>query len=329
MNNDLNLPDYKSNLKELFIDFILYKQLTGRKIRLYAVTLKVFDNYCIQNNWQGKTLVQSVVNDFLTVNSNRKMSSVKIYASVLREFGRYLVSHKDMKNVFIPRPLGSKKSTYIPYIFTRPKIKLFLNSASSYQCNRRLHPNMQNVIRCLYTFLYCTGMRIGEALNLKYDDINIEKRIINVTETKNNQDRLIPISVSLNIICQEYLNSRSSIHDIYFFDSGSYKNAGKITTGQAYYYFRKILEQSNIPHRGKGEGPRLHDLRHTFAVHSLENLSRLDNHPTANIEYLSKYLGHKSIYETQNYLWLTNEVAQNMLNHMSDVEEFLFNRKDL
>ncbi|GAB2320011.1 hypothetical protein IRB23SM22_22730 [Alkalibacterium sp. s-m-22] len=138
----------------------------------------------------------------------------------------------------------------------------------------------------------------------------------------------MPMSISLNVLCREYFEARSSIHNIYFFDSGSYKDEGKITNGQIYYYFRKILEQSNIPHRGKGEGPRLHDLRHTFAVHSLENLNRFDNHPTANIEYLSKYLGHQSVYETQNYLWLTHEVAQNMLNQMTEVEEYLFSRKD-
>ncbi|WP_343755925.1 hypothetical protein, partial [Alkalibacterium iburiense] len=161
MNIDLKLPNYTSNLKELIVEFILYKQSTGRKTRLYAVTLKVFDNYCIQNHLQGKTLEKSMVNNFLLVNSNRKMSSVKTYASVLREFGRYLISHKNMQNVFIPRPLGSKKSTYIPYIFTHQKLQLILKNAALYQCNQRLQPNMQNVIHCLYAFLYCTGIRIS------------------------------------------------------------------------------------------------------------------------------------------------------------------------
>ena len=91
-----------------------------------------------------------------------------------------------------------------------------------------------------------------------------------------------------------------------------------------------LLAEARITHRGRGEGPRLHDLRDTFAVHSLQRLIKIGGDVNAALEYLSLYLGHRSIYETQDYLWLTEELAEDMLCKVSGDAVFLsdeFRRK--
>ena len=229
-----------------------------------------------------------------------------------------------IKNVYITQVHGNRKSDYTPYIFSEEEISALLKQASSFQvCNSRANPNMRNVISCLYVMLYCTGMRVSEALGLKLEDVSLDEFIIIVTETKNDKQRLIPITKSLAMRCRDYLKQRVSVHKSYFFDSGSDYRCGRIDKKQAYRYFRKLLESSGIPHRGKGEGPRLHDFRSTFAVHSLQKLGNLSGDINAYLEYLSLYMGHQSIYETQDYLWLTDKLAADMLEKTSADTAFI------
>lgn len=324
MNNTFHTSEYQSGLKDTFVDFIQYKKSTGRKERLYATVLKTFDSFCISYYPSLNTLSKDVVDEFLQITDQRKSSSVYTYASVIRELGRFIRHVQGIEGAYITKLGGSRKSTYIPYIFDKRQISLILTKASAFKsCNDRINTNMRNAISCLYAMLYCTGIRVSEALALTLADVSLEEHTILVTESKGGKQRLLPISESLTLKCQDYLARRSSIHNIYFFDTGGNLHNGHISKGDAYRYFRMLLTEAGIPHRGRGEGPRLHDLRDTFAVHSLQKLIEMGGDVNARLEYLSLYLGHRSIYETQDYLWMTEELAEDMLSKTSGDAAFL------
>lgn len=324
MNNTFHIPEYQSGLKDTFIHFIKYKRSTGRKERLYATVLKTFDSFCISHYPSENTLSKNAVDEFLKMTEHRKSSSVHTYASVIRELGRFIRHAQGIEGAYITKLCGSRKSTYIPYIFDIRQISLLLTKASAFtSCNDRINPNMRNAISLLYVMLYCTGIRVSEALALTLADVSLEKHTILVTESKGGKQRLLPISESLTLKCQDYLARRCSIHNVYFFDTGSNLHNGHISKGDAYRFFRMLLAQTGIPHRGKGEGPRLHDLRDTFAVHSLQKLIEIGGDVNVGLEYLSLYLGHRSIYETQDYLWMTEGLAEDMLCKTSDDAAFL------
>lgn len=317
--------NYTSGLRDCFIQFIEYKKSSGRKENLYVNTLRIFDNYCVDHQNTTLQLDKDTVDGFLQITDQRKFSSVLVYASVLRELGRYM--HRiGMKESYITKLQGNKKSTYIPYIFSKKQMISILNQANDFTfCYDSVSPNMRNVISCLFVMLYCTGMRISEILSLKLSDVSLSKKTILIEKTKNGKQRLIPISNSLEVKCRDYLTKRSSLHNIYFFDSGARLHDGKIDKGAAYRYFRKLLEIVDIAHLGRGNGPRLHDIRDTFAVHSLQQLIELGGDVNAKLEYLSLYMGHHSIYETQDYLWLTEELATDMLKKDSNNSVFFTN----
>lgn len=319
----MNEYGYKCGMKDIFERFIEFKKSTGRKERLYVSVLKTFDNYCCSLPSITKMLDKETVDGFLQITDRRRLSSVLKDASVLRELGRYM--HRiGIKDAYVTRLHGSRKSTYTPFIFSREQMILILQEASDFHsCYDSVNPNMKNVISCLYAVLYCTGMRISEALSLELSEVSLVEHTVLVTESKNGRQRLLPISKSLSLKCEEYLSKRSSRHNVYFFDSGSEPHSGQISTHAAYRYFRKLIEEAGIPHRGKGYGPRLHDLRDTFAVHSLQQLIEQGGDVNANLEYLSLYMGHQSIYETQDYLWLTEELAGDMLARTLDSSIFL------
>jgi integrase/recombinase XerD len=75
-----------------------------------------------------------------------------------------------------------------------------------------------------------------------------------------------------------------------------------------YGLFRKLLLQCGIPHAGRGTGPRIHDLRHTFAVHTLLRWYRNGEDLDAKLPLLATYLGHQHLSGTQRYLHLTAEL---------------------
>jgi len=303
MNKSEQIPQFNSKLKDIFIKFISYKKLTGRKIRLYTTVLKTFDSFCEEKFPLSDRLEKETVDEFLQVSEYRKHTSVLTYASALRELGRFMKQVLLIEDAYVSSLRGSRKSSYIPYIFNEDEILRLMKSASNFSsCNDRLKPNMKNAVGCLYLLLYCTGMRVSEALALKSEDVSLEEGVILVTETKNGKQRLLPISESLRRKCHDYVTKRISHHHVYFFDSGAERNNGYIDKGTAYNYFRILLKESEISHRGKGNGPRLHDLRDSFAVHSLQKLNESGEDVNSLLEYLSLYLGHNSIYETQDYL---------------------------
>ena len=130
------------------------------------------------------------------------------------------------------------------------------------------------------------------------------------------RDRLIPMSESLTQACQKYADKIWWDKDTdYFFMAPDHT---MISPNTIYGKFRVYLKVMGISHGGKGQGPRLHDLRHTFAVHVLQKWVTGGNDLTAMLPMLSTYMGHKSVSATSRYLRLTAEVYPELL---STIEE--------
>ena len=84
-----------------------------------------------------------------------------------------------------------------------------------------------------------------------------------------------------------------------------------------YKWFRLCLDNAGIPHRGRGLGPREHDLRHSFCVHALKSMCAQGMDIYCALPVLSTYVGHKSIYATQQYLRLTAEIYPELLGRIT------------
>lgn len=89
-----------------------------------------------------------------------------------------------------------------------------------------------------------------------------------------------------------------------------------LSANTVYDWFRLALWKADIPHKGRGKGPRLHDLRHTFAVHSLQAAVASETDPNAFLPLLSTYLGHKTLSATERYLRLTAKAFPTVIHDM-------------
>jgi integrase len=168
--------------------------------------------------------------------------------------------------------------------------------------------------------LTATGMRVGEVSNLKNKDVNLNDCTIMIRNTKSGKDRFIPIhqSLSANLLSFKNNYGTSNPEDYFFSFNGS-----QFSRNRFYDYFERILVRCKIKKEMQGKGFRVHDLRHTFAVRCLLMLSKSIDDVNLSISYLSIYLGHTGLQETQRYIWMTKELFEDTLEKTEKYTDFI------
>ncbi|TAJ76065.1 integrase [bacterium] len=147
---------------------------------------------------------------------------------------------------------------------------------------------------------------MGEVLKLRVRDVDLNQGIVTVRQGKFRKDRLVPLALSLvNRLRQYAAGFENRPPDAIFFPA---PNGGPFSLRTVYGLFRKLLLKCGIPHAGRGKGPRIHDFRHTFAVHTLLRWYRDGEDLDAKLPFLATYLGHQNLSGTQRYLHLTAEL---------------------
>lgn len=218
------------------------------------------------------------------------------------------------------RPKG-----FVPYIFSREEMTAIFKACDSLKPTRRRNDTACEIMPTLVRLLYGTGMRLGEALSLKEKDVNLEDNCITVRESKNGTERIIPIKESLSKVCKYYrerkrIRIKTGTSDIFFVKSDNTPCAQPT----AYQNFRGILWQAGIRHLGKGLGPRLHDLRHTFSCHSLIAMDKSGVDIYHSMPVLSIYLGHRTLESTDKYVRLTAEMYPELIKGVNDVCSYIY-----
>lgn len=208
---------------------------------------------------------------------------------------------------------------FCPHIFTMEEIETIFNACD----HLTLQSGLKSVIisiPAIIRLLYATGLRIGEALALKNEDVNLNECYLLVRDSKNGQERMIPISNSLSQILRDYIKHRNRLpvsRSGYFFVSLAGIRCG---VGDIQRWFIKVLKAANI--NRTSTGPRLHDLRHTFCVHSLAMMAESGVDLYCSLPILSRYIGHLSMQSTNGYVRLTASMYPGLLK---EVEMICFN----
>jgi integrase len=205
---------------------------------------------------------------------------------------------------FVPHLPTKTKSEFTPYIFTHIEISRIFQTADAIKANARY--NCAEVYPVLFRVLYSCGLRISEALSLRVCDVDLNNGILTIIGGKNNRSRLVAMSESVKDACgclMRKIHFGANGGD-YFFKNRDGTKRSKYTV---YQQFREILWASGIAYRGKGFGPRLHDLRHCFCCHALKQMSNAGIDMYCALPVLSAYIGHSSITSTERYLRLTEE----------------------
>ena len=313
--------------KDHLINFYEYKKLCGYKYDSTEYVLVMFDQYYANLKIDDMLFSRDIIEPFLYLKSNERISNQRYKASVLRQFGKYLYLNNVIENIYIIPPISIKgEKEFIPHIYTKQELRKIVNYLENYEYPMlpggfKHCPNMLNAVTLCIKILICTGMRLGEVLNLKIKNIEFEQNLFYIDIAKNDNQRIIPISQTLKEEILEYIEKTPFIlenHD--FLLCIDYENKLKPTNVNRYFY--KALNYCGLKNL-ESRSPRIHDFRHTFAVMSLTQLQKSEENINLSLSYLSTYLGHKSFNETQKYIWMTPIIFEDIKNKMEEYSRFI------
>lgn len=308
-------------LKKQMEGFISYKRAQGYKYESEKESLgrfiKFLEGFGISEDRLSKDAV-------LEYSNKRTHETAKNHAnrvSDLRQFAIYL--NEKGYQAHIPAVAKSSKhtSSFVPYIFTHDEILRIFKEVDRLKPNCRY--NSAAVYPVLFRMLYGCGLRISEALDLKVKDVDLANGVLSIKKSKYNKDRLVPMSESLNLICRIFYKKihKNSCQNDYFFKN---QNGSRRSNCTVYDQFRELLWESGIPYRGRGKGPRLHDLRHVFCCHSLKEISDKQIDLYCALPVLSTYLGHSSTRATEKYLRLTEELYPDIIKRTENITSYVY-----
>jgi integrase/recombinase XerD len=298
---------------ELLEDFIRHQRNLGYKYVTMRVKLRLFSLFTLNYNIENKALSKQLVTDWTAKRKNEAVQNWTHRSSELRQFALYLQNLG--YTAFIPPKIHKSRCVdYIPHIFTHEEIERFFRVVDSIPP----HPlsNKHKNYPLLFRLLYCCGLRISEAIHLKIADVDFAKGVLFIRESKFNKDRMIPLSAPLTdmfIRYQTVFNKNRVPEDHYFRN----KKGNSLLYFRVYKGYRELLWKAGISFLGKGKGPRLHDLRHTFCVHTLVKQVRDEIDLYVALPILSTYVGHSSVEATQRYVRLTAEAYPELIEKVS------------
>lgn len=285
---------YHGTVRRSF-DEVLAGFLAEAATRLKPKTLKRYDTSAMQLSakWSGQWWDQVTKATVVEYIDERKSEGVKIPTikrdlTVLSQTAEYAIE-RGIGGINPVAQLGKRQLRYKRWTFTRPdewSIETTINAA---------YGNLESLAR----FLLATGMRLDEAVTLKWSQVDYDRATATLYNTKS-----IPRGVSLNPTAVAILKAQAKAGD-YVFPSRlgtPYKQAS--TNWQ---HAKKLAQKSAQKERRKYVPFRLHDLRHIYAIEYLAN--------GGNLYALQKQLGHSTIRQTEEYLdYLTPEEAANARN---------------
>ena len=300
-------------LKNQLDRYIAHKQLLGYKLRDTSRQLKLFVKFLESENEQFITRKNS--EDWANMGKSSYQREVRMMR--VAQFANYLSLENERHEIPNRELFKYKYVRPIPYIYSNNEIQLILENLTLLRRHGKSDPNRPEIYLTLIGIIACTGMRVTEALNLKFSDI-LEGNILYIRNTKFGKSRYIPLHPSAVVNLEKYLELRRQLivdHDYIF--TGQYGN--QLMSKIVSWNFLNIVRKLKIGADRK-TSPRVHDLRHTFATRSLEKCATTRNEVAKHFVALSTYLGHVDLKSTFWYL----EATPSLMGKLSIDGEALF-----
>jgi integrase len=306
------IPEYVEYMRGLGYDYgkpILYRL---RQIDLFfkqhgfsqtEITMEMFEL------WEKRRGKESEINQRRRTN-------------ILIAFSKYLVL-RGFENIYVGESARKiPRNTFIPYIFSKDEISGLLNvfRRKTSECPFDYETAAVAVMISLF---YGCGLRKTEALKLGMRDIDLLTGKIRIMDSKNHKSRLVVASESVKRQLFKYCDRFCTVSapDEYLFRN---EKGDIFSDAKLYGRYKKAMTEAGITPRESGRLPRIHDLRHTFCVHTLEAMSSKGFDLYTSLPLLVAYLGHKCISETEYYLRLVEQNFSSVTVASHEYEPELF-----
>jgi len=221
----------------------------------------------------------------------------------VRGFARYR-SATDVLTEIPPVGLLPHRSTRArPYLYSDEEVQQLLDAALKLPTTWHWTPLRPWAFHCLFGLLSTTGLRISEALNLHVADVDLEQALLTIRGAKLGKTRLVPLHASTSRVLADYLRRRQAFFarpiSPYVFVS---RTGNRLDMAHVHRTFYALSRQIGLRGPQASHGPRIHDLRHRFAVRVLTQWYQAGEEVTRLLPVLSAYIGHVRVQDTYWYL---------------------------
>lgn len=291
--------------------FLTHKRSLGRRYDAEAKTLFLLDAYLLERGVSRLSGVTSdLVEEFL---HSRPRSSPRSYNHLRSTVGRlfsYLVDCGQLNETPLRSPPRRARYERTPYIFDTASAKRLLAVAKALP-SKGGTLNRGNTYYVLFAVLYGLGLRVGEVCRLRIRDVDLQRRLLIIRETKFYKNRLVPFGPKIEDLLTEQARQRRATPTGAARDEDplfSLRGGRPINPGTVSQTFHALVPQLGLDIAPGVSSPRLHDLRHAFAVGTLTRWYRLGLDPQTRLLALSTFMGHVDISSTAVYLTMTPEL---------------------
>jgi len=236
----------------------------------------------------------------------------------IRQLGKYLQG-LGYEAYIIPSHIPDKQIKYEAHIYTAAELNTFFNAIDHCPLSR-FSPTRRYVIPVIFRLLYCCGLRSSEARLLRKKDVDLATGKIIIRESKGWKARIVYMSNDLLKLCEEYDSLIESVlpgRQVFFPN----KDGGFFSRSVVDYWFHEFWDRLPESKGIKGNPARVHDFRHSYAVHRLNQWVRNGQDINALYPYLSEYMGHSNYADTDYYLSLVEEFYPEMEKRLSSLND--------
>ena len=287
--------------KPYFEKFIEFKRGKGEKVASSTlIRFRKLNNSL--NQYQTNQISEKMIRELLAPRNGLSEIERQYMASNLRQFCSFLVLLGVNAAAVPPKYMKITRCEFRPYIFSDEELHRLVVVADSLSPSYRTKSHQQ-IYPVLVRMLIGTGMRIGEVLARKREDVDPINGVVKVINGKNGVSRYIPVSDSLKMVLSSYAETIDmSDEDKPFFIS-SY-TGGHLTYDAMKYMFPKMFKAADI-YMADGKTPNIHSIRHTFCTRSLEKMLNSGMNIYTAIPILAAYVGHVNYMDTEKYIHFT------------------------
>jgi site-specific recombinase XerD len=283
--------------------FVAYKQALNRKFNTEASALRLFVG-ALAAGATAATVTPADIDRFLAARPRHRPRSYNHLLGVLRRFFAWLVLQGVITTTPVTAIARRNGGQRIPYLLDLEQARRLLAIARQLP-DRPRGPFRGLTYETIFALLYGLGLRVGEVARLQVGDLDRARGVVTIRQTKFAKDRLVPFGPHIGQRLERYLAARftdTPAADVPLFSFTPGQAVNPMTISQA---FHALLPELALEERSGVAAPRLHDLRHSFAVGTLLRWYREGIDPNQRLLHLATFLGHVDPSSTAVYITMT------------------------
>lgn len=306
-------PGFQSCLAPYIEQFLQHKRALGRRYDVEAKTLALLDAYLVDRGVSTMLEVTpDLVDSFLRSRPRPRPRSYNHLRCTVGRLFSYMVNHEQIAVTPLRSPPRRARYERTPFIFDMAAAQRLLMLAKTLP-SKGGTLDRASTYYAIFAVLYGLGLRVGEVCRLRLRDVDLHRRLLVIRETKFYKSRLVPFGPKVEALVTTHVRSRQAAlaggcrEDAPLFCLRGGRAINPCTISLT---FHALVPRLGLEIAPGVSPPRLHDLRHAFAVGILTRWYRLGLNPQAHLLALSTFMGHVDVSSTAVYLTMTPELLE-------------------